>query len=1050
MMTARRLLVVLLSMAVLVGAVPLPAGASASSTWSPEGARRYDRPVAADAGRRSEGMARTDRVLVRWSTRLSAQEAGAGTRLRALGRASGRSPAFVRFSASGAAVYDLGARLGRDADAILKRLRATAGVASAEPDLWMTADVLPNDTLSAELWGLLGAADGSPYGIDARAAWGATTGAGVVVAVLDSGLVAHDDLAGQSVAGFDMISDVAIANDGDGRDADASDPGDWVAGVADSSWHGTHVAGTIAALAGNGLGVFGGSPGVKIQPVRVIGAGGGYTSDIADGVRWAAGGSVPGVPANATPARVLNLSLGGPSATCPPEFSSAIGVATALGALVVVAAGNEGIDTGDSTPANCPEVLTVAAIDEGGRRAPFSNSGVAVDLAAPGVGIWSTIDAGTTVPAGPTYAAYDGTSMATPHVTLSAALVAAAYPGLSRPAIEAVLDATVTPFAADATATGCAARGCGQGIVDVGAAFGALAGPYPLAGSVRASTDRVVPGGSFSLSAHVVDLDGVAAASYRFGDGTWQDLPAADGSFGGMDEALVAVITAPASLGTHTLCVLAVDVGGQMGLDRACTALTVAEPTPGDRFADAFAINGAAGSVAGTNVGATSEEGEPPTGTVDYQIPAGPDRTVWYAWTAPASGTLTLGLCTGTTFDSVLALYAGTSLGELARVTDADDTPGCGDGLQSRLVASVVGGTAYRIQVDGYGRASGPFTLTWDVPDVLPPTVTSFSPNAPAPETITYSLMFGEWVTGLSTSDFLISGDSSGWVVTSVACQIIPAFLCRENAGIGPYRVTLTGAATTSGTVMLSLRAFSVTDPAGNAGPVTAATAAAVTVTVPAPVPPTASITPLSGWRASNSIPLAWGGFGFSAPVANYDVRYRRASWKGSFGTAVLWRSATAATSATFTGALGSTYCFSVRARDNLGTVSPWTAQTCTAVPLDDRSLSRVGAWTSGTGGSFYRSTFVRSTRLGAKLVRTGVVARRIALVATTCPTCGTVRVYWSGSLLRTVKLTSATTVHRKVIHVTTFTRARTGTLTIRIVSSGRKVIIDGVAIRRN
>ena len=119
-------------------------------------------------------------------------------------------------------------------------------------------------------------------------------------------------------------------------------------------------------------------------------------------------------------------------------------------------------------------------------------------------------------------------------------------------------------------------------------------------------------------------------------------------------------------------------------------------------------------------------------------------------------------------------------------------------------------------------------------------------------------------------------------------------------------------------------------------------------------------------------------------------------------------------------------------------------------MPLDDRSLSRVGAWTAGTSSSFYRSTFVRSSSSTAKLVRTGVVARRIAIVATTCPTCGTVKVYWGSTLLRTIKLTSATTVNRKLIAVTTVTSDRKGTLTIKVSSTGRKVIIDGVAIRRN
>jgi hypothetical protein len=120
------------------------------------------------------------------------------------------------------------------------------------------------------------------------------------------------------------------------------------------------------------------------------------------------------------------------------------------------------------------------------------------------------------------------------------------------------------------------------------------------------------------------------------------------------------------------------------------------------------------------------------------------------------------------------------------------------------------------------------------------------------------------------------------------------------------------------------------------------------------------------------------------------------------------------------------------------------------AVPLDDRSLARYGTWAAGTGTSFYRSTYLRSYTAGARLVRTSVVAKRIAIVATTCSTCGSVRVYWGSTLLRTISLRSATTVNKKLITVTTFTSTRSGTLTIRVYSSGKKVIVDGVAIRRN
>ena len=114
-----------------------------------------------------------------------------------------------------------------------------------------------------------------------------------------------------------------------------------------------------------------------------------------------------------------------------------------------------------------------------------------------------------------------------------------------------------------------------------------------------------------------------------------------------------------------------------------------------------------------------------------------------------------------------------------------------------------------------------------------------------------------------------------------------------------------------------------------------------------------------------------------------------------------------------------------------------------------DRSLSRSSGWTSATGSAYYRSTYLRSYTYEARLVRTGLVGRQISLLATTCRTCGSVRVYLGSTLLRTISLYSPTTQYRRLITVATFASARSGTLTIRVSSSGRHVMVDGVAIRR-
>ena len=314
-------------------------------------------------------------------------------------------------------------------------------------------------------------------------AWDSATGAGVVVAVIDTGYLPHADLVANLLPGYDFISIAAAGNDGDGRDASALDTGDSVvanecatgSSARASSWHGTHVAGTVAAAANNGLGVAGVAFKAKVLPVRVLGKCGGYSSDIADGLVWAAGGTVVGVPANPTPARVLNLSLGG-SGSCSTTFQRAITTARSLGAVVVVAAGNSAGDANASMPANCQGVTTVSAVNRSGGKAYYANAGSNVDVAAPGGdmrgaasnGILSTLNNGSTGPGADSYAYYQGTSMATPHVAGVAALMIGRNPALTVEQVEALLRSSVRPFPA-------ACSGCGTGLLDAGLAVAAAA-----------------------------------------------------------------------------------------------------------------------------------------------------------------------------------------------------------------------------------------------------------------------------------------------------------------------------------------------------------------------------------------------------------------------------------------------------------------------------------------------------------------------------------------------------------------------------------------------
>jgi serine protease len=396
------------------------------------------------------------------------------------GQQFGATLRALRATASGAHVFQMNHSMTLDqARQLAAELKARdSNVEYAEPDRIMTAQAIPTDPSYSQQWDLFESAGG----INAPAAWDRSTGAGINVAVIDTGYRPHADLAGQILQGYDFITNTTIANDGNGRDSDASDPGDWTtagqcaAGVPatdqNSSWHGTHVAGTIAAKANNGQGIAGIAYNARIVPARVLGKCGGYTSDIADAMIWASGGSVSSIPANANVARVLNLSLGG-SGACDTTTQNAINSARSRGAVVVVAAGNSNTDATTSSPANCAGVIAVAATGRNGGKASYSNTGSNVTVAAPGgdngAGILSTLNAGTTTPGADSYAYYMGTSMATPHVAGVVALMLSADPNLTPDDVAAKLKSTARAFPA-------ACPGCGTGIVDAGAAVNAALG----------------------------------------------------------------------------------------------------------------------------------------------------------------------------------------------------------------------------------------------------------------------------------------------------------------------------------------------------------------------------------------------------------------------------------------------------------------------------------------------------------------------------------------------------------------------------------------------
>lgn len=358
------------------------------------------------------------------------------------------------------------------------------GVEAVEPELHMTllGENAPNDEYYSYQWDM--ASDG--YGVDAEDAWSHSTGKGVTVAVVDTGVLTdHPDLRDQVVPGYDFISDPSRSHDGDGRDADPYDAGDNVVAeecgagspATDSSWHGSHVAGTIAASTNNSTGVSGVAPDAKVLPVRVLGSCGGTGTDIIDALTWVSGGHVNGVPDNENPAQVINMSLGGPG-FCPVYYQRAIDAAVERGSVVVVAAGNEDVDASMDAPANCSNVITVGASDGSGTRSSYSNYGSTVTVSAPGGdlddgGIVSTVDASLTSPEGPTYGTMVGTSQATPHVAGTIALLLALDPELKTPDLVSLLQATSTSMSS------CDRDSCGAGIINSAAAVNAQAAKTP-------------------------------------------------------------------------------------------------------------------------------------------------------------------------------------------------------------------------------------------------------------------------------------------------------------------------------------------------------------------------------------------------------------------------------------------------------------------------------------------------------------------------------------------------------------------------------------------
>lgn len=461
----------------------LAADVSKAGTSGLEDGRSYDRFIV-----KYRDGSTTARNSVELQLSLNSALRGAGLGTTAKGN-SAVAAAKLRRIGTGADVIRTSRKLDRvEAESLMRQLAVDPDVLYVEIDAMRTRNLVPNDTYYAQYqWHFKDPVGG----INLPAAWDNATGAGVVVAVLDTGITPHSDMDANILPGYDFISDTFVSRDGDLRDPNPLDEGDWnpVADecypgspVEDSSWHGTHVAGTVAEVTNNAKGMAGGAFDAKVIPVRVLGRCGGYTSDIADAVIWASGGSVTGVPANANPAEVINLSLGG-SGACSQTEQTAFNTAIANGSTVVVAAGNSAANAANYSPASCNGVITVAATRITGGIASYSNYGDVVEISAPGGGggvdgnpggyVWSAGNAGTTVPTTETYFGMGGTSMAAPHVSAVVALMqSVAETPLTPAEVLATLQATARPFPVAPPAN----RPIGVGIVNAAAAVEAVIG----------------------------------------------------------------------------------------------------------------------------------------------------------------------------------------------------------------------------------------------------------------------------------------------------------------------------------------------------------------------------------------------------------------------------------------------------------------------------------------------------------------------------------------------------------------------------------------------